>query len=282
MKESLNRPSDRSDLSKPNESNERVPYDHIDLKKAERMLSLPKFNGDELDLSSYKSIDTDALRLFVDNIRRWNSINLDGLRDVTADQVDALCSYNVPKGMGLSLMKVSFTWDEHSDLLLKLADRYHIKNKNVIYPDGEYMFQDPFTHKYYALEDTDLLTRDEDIGRDNVREVEIWPETMNGQEIYLSERDYLLKVFDGLNYDFNGIGRSDRESAKKFIDDVIARTNNLHVSALVINWEEIFPKGSDIDYTGGDRDIETENKNLEILEKVDSWIYENLLGRAAF
>lgn len=87
---------------------------------------------------------------------------------------------------------------------------------------------------------------------------------------------YLQKKFMDLKYDFNGIGAKDLVSLTKFAEEVFEICNKYKVAVSEIVWEEIFPKGSSVDYDGGGVDYEQWAVNVDVLRKVEDWIKNNL------
>jgi len=87
---------------------------------------------------------------------------------------------------------------------------------------------------------------------------------------------YLRMRFRDFGYDFNGLGDSDSASAKKFAEEVFDICRRRKVSVSEIKWEEIFPKGSSIDYEGGSVPYDQGAANLNALNKVEDWIRNNL------
>lgn len=86
----------------------------------------------------------------------------------------------------------------------------------------------------------------------------------------------LMQSLEDENYDFIGTGNTEYESRQKFVDEVLWIYKELKVNPLGIIWKEIFPTGSDINFTGGRLTVEEQNKNLEELNRVETWIRANL------
>ena len=112
------------------------------------------------------------------------------------------------------------------------------------------------------------------------------------REIYEKE---MLDTFRKMKYDFRGVDDSEEKSQRSFAREIIWLCESHHVSPLDIKWHEIFDQGDDIKYlgqnwSGEDVDYFEEvvtfpltNKahefakdNMEVIQKVEQWISDNL------
>lgn len=89
-------------------------------------------------------------------------------------------------------------------------------------------------------------------------------------------QEYLIQAFEYKNYDFNGTGSSEQKSREKFATEALFICKKLKKNPISIIWKEIFPEGSNINFTGGKITADEANENLRVLDRVETWINENL------
>jgi len=247
--------SEKSQQEKKKESTERYdPQRGLTEKEAEQLLR-KKGDQTDLDLSFYKKIDTRALEIIALYFK-GKSINLDGLTEITKTDARALARF---KGEKISLRGVKFGYRTDMPTLEHLS--YfggEIVNRSIVEYEHGKAFFDHSTGEYYLMS--------------------------TSEQIHPDEKKHLLGIFSELSYNFIGpnvigAGRAELKSRKKFIEEATWIANKYKTSPLVIKWEEIFPKGSMIEFTGEEEiDAETFNTNLKVLEKVETWITENIKG----
>lgn len=261
-KESAEKPHKRNKLAQ--ETAETLKPKKLTGKKAKEELTRQE-GSSTLDLGRYTSADEHALKIISEEFK-GTSILLDDLEKLTFDEAYKLAHF---KGERISLrgLKLDVTDKEDWEVLAQLNTNFKgtILNRHITLPFGSYdrllcehihfsknTYNDGANYIFYK--DEYGATRDE-----------------------VDDKKETVKKFEDLDYDFNGTGSSETESREKFAEEVKWIALKHGVSPLSIIWEEIFPKGSDVNFTGGKVATETFNENLQAINKVESWITDNLL-----
>jgi|GEM_PF-4332444 len=263
-KESAEKPLKRDKLAQ--ETAETLKPKKLTEEKAKEELTRQE-GSSTLDLGKYTSTDRDALKIISKEFK-GTSILLDNLEKLNFDEAYELSLF---KGERISLrgLKLDIV-EEDWEVLAQLNANFKgtILNRHITLP-LEFKFNNRLLCKHIHFSEN---TYDK-LGANYI----FYKDARGATRDDVNDKKETVKKFEDLDYDFNGTGSSETESREKFAEEVKWIALKHGVSPLSIIWEEIFPKRSDINFTGGKVTTEIFNENLQAINKVESWITDNLL-----